>query len=159
MLPAGTTGAEADLWRERTGNVLRALTFVPDEVRALQDLGAARYLQRPDDGSARAGSLDARTDRARRRPGLGAARVFLLNQLPLPAAPGERRGGWTQRCRVGGRTTRTARAGFRTAPRSRVAEALVQGDERRAQRARPVEAVIGPEGLVDAAAVRRTSSA
>ena len=46
MIPVfGTTGAEADLWpRGRTANVIRALSLVPDEVRTLQDLGAAHYL-------------------------------------------------------------------------------------------------------------------
>ena len=47
MIPAfGATGAEADLWRRgMTGNVLRALSLVPDEVRTLKDLGAAHYLR------------------------------------------------------------------------------------------------------------------
>jgi hypothetical protein len=40
------TGAEADLYegRRATGNVLRALSLVPDEVRGLMDLSAAHYL-------------------------------------------------------------------------------------------------------------------
>ena len=40
------TGAEADLYdgRRRTGNVIRALSLVPDEVRGLMDLSAAHYL-------------------------------------------------------------------------------------------------------------------
>jgi hypothetical protein len=37
-------GAEADLWKGPTGNVLRALSLVPDEVRNLADLSAAHYL-------------------------------------------------------------------------------------------------------------------
>jgi alkylhydroperoxidase family enzyme len=46
MIPAAAAnGAEADLWqRGRTGNVIRALSLVPDEVRALKDLSAAHYL-------------------------------------------------------------------------------------------------------------------
>ena len=38
-------GAEADLWPiGRTGNVIRAMSLVPDEVRTLGDLGAVHYL-------------------------------------------------------------------------------------------------------------------
>jgi hypothetical protein len=46
MIPAReATGAEADLWsRGRTGNVIRALSLVPDEVRGLKDLSAAHYM-------------------------------------------------------------------------------------------------------------------
>ena len=45
MIPAGgATGSEADLWGWRTGNVIRALSLVPDEVRGLKDLSAAHYL-------------------------------------------------------------------------------------------------------------------
>jgi len=49
MLPNGrATGPEADLWGEspggRTGNVIRALSLVPDEVRTLKDLSAAHYM-------------------------------------------------------------------------------------------------------------------
>jgi len=46
MIPAfRATGAEADLWRRgATGNVIRALSLVPDEVRTLQDLSGAHYL-------------------------------------------------------------------------------------------------------------------
>ncbi len=45
MIPAGAaTGSEADLWGRRTGNVIRALSLVPDEVRGLKDLSAAHYL-------------------------------------------------------------------------------------------------------------------
>ena len=45
-IPASDTrGAEADLWPPgRTGNVIRALSLVPDEVRSLSELGAAHYL-------------------------------------------------------------------------------------------------------------------
>jgi len=42
---AAVSGAEADLWSPgRTGNVIRALSLVPDEVRQLAELGAAHYL-------------------------------------------------------------------------------------------------------------------
>jgi hypothetical protein len=49
MLPNGRrAGPEADLWGEspggRTGNVIRALSLVPDEVRTLKDLSAAHYM-------------------------------------------------------------------------------------------------------------------
>ena len=46
MLPVdGAKGDEADLWTgRRTGNVIRALSLVPDEVRGLKDLSAAHYL-------------------------------------------------------------------------------------------------------------------
>ncbi len=46
MLPAdGAKGEESDLWTgRRTGNVIRALSLVPDEVRGLKDLSAAHYL-------------------------------------------------------------------------------------------------------------------
>ena len=49
MLPNGRTrGPEADLWGEmpggQTGNVVRALSLVPDEVRGLKELSAAHYM-------------------------------------------------------------------------------------------------------------------
>ena len=46
MIPArGARGAEADLWQPpRTGNVVRALSLVPDAVRELKTLSAAHYL-------------------------------------------------------------------------------------------------------------------
>ncbi|MCG8589755.1 MAG: hypothetical protein MJE66_10735 [Proteobacteria bacterium] len=46
MIPArGARGAEADLWQPpRTGNVVRALSLVPDAVRDLKTLSAAHYL-------------------------------------------------------------------------------------------------------------------
>lgn len=49
MLPNGRLkGPEADLWGDmpggQTGNVVRALSLVPDEVRALKELSAAHYL-------------------------------------------------------------------------------------------------------------------
>ena len=61
MVPAGNTGTpEADLWPAgRTGNVIRAMSLVPDEVRTLGDLSAAHYLPnaRVRDPSASQGSL------------------------------------------------------------------------------------------------------
>ena len=46
MLPAENVDTpEADLWVSgRTGNVIRAMSLVPDEVRTLCDLLAAHYL-------------------------------------------------------------------------------------------------------------------
>jgi hypothetical protein len=46
MIPADrATGAEADLYGGRAvGNVIRAMSLVPDEVRTLHDLSAAHYL-------------------------------------------------------------------------------------------------------------------
>jgi hypothetical protein len=46
MLPPENAGTpEADLWVSgRTGNVIRAMSLVPDEVRTLGDLSAAHYL-------------------------------------------------------------------------------------------------------------------
>jgi hypothetical protein len=49
MLPNGRVkGAEADLWSDmpggQTGNVVRALSLVPDEVRGLKELSAAHYM-------------------------------------------------------------------------------------------------------------------
>src|SRR5207244_2718248 len=49
MIPNGrSSGPEADLWAEapggHTGNVIRALSLVPDEVRALKELSAAHYM-------------------------------------------------------------------------------------------------------------------
>jgi hypothetical protein len=46
MIPADeNTRAEADLWGGgRVGNVIRAMSLVPDEVRTLNDLGAVHYV-------------------------------------------------------------------------------------------------------------------
>lgn len=45
MLPPGRpSGREADLWGRQTGNVIRALSLVPDEVRALAELSKAHYM-------------------------------------------------------------------------------------------------------------------
>lgn len=45
--PEGAVGAEADLWgTARVGNVIRALSLVPDAVRQLMDLSDAHYIPR-----------------------------------------------------------------------------------------------------------------
>jgi hypothetical protein len=46
MVPSDNTNSpEADLWEAgKTGNVIRALSLVPDEVRTLGDLSGAHYL-------------------------------------------------------------------------------------------------------------------
>jgi hypothetical protein len=49
MIPVGgAIGAEADLWNAagRVGNVIRALSLVPDAVRQLMDLSTAHYVPR-----------------------------------------------------------------------------------------------------------------
>jgi len=49
MIPGeGATGAEVDLWNPtgRVGNVIRALSLVPDAVRQLMDLSNAHYVPR-----------------------------------------------------------------------------------------------------------------
>lgn len=79
MIPAdGATGEEADLWQaRRTANVIRALSLVPDAVRALRDLSAAQYL--PLDLVASPGDNGGRAlDRAQME--LLAGRVSALNQ-------------------------------------------------------------------------------
>jgi hypothetical protein len=61
MIPAdAATGAEADLYGgQPVGNVIRAMSLVPDEVRTLCDLSAAHYLPMGQvrDPSAAAGAL------------------------------------------------------------------------------------------------------
>lgn len=43
--PENAVGSEADIYGgHQAGNVIRALSYVPDEVRTLQDLSAAHYL-------------------------------------------------------------------------------------------------------------------
>lgn len=77
MVPAANAGTpEADLWPAgRTGNVIRAMSLVPDEVRTLGDLSAAHYLPntRVRDPSASQGSL------SRPQMELIAGRVSVLN--------------------------------------------------------------------------------
>lgn len=48
MCPTKVTGAESDLWQGRTGNVVRALSLVPDAVRQLKELSSAHYLDMKD---------------------------------------------------------------------------------------------------------------
>ena len=78
MVPADNAGTgEADLWpANRIGNVVRAMSLVPDEVRTLKDLSAAHYLPISDvrkAGKSRGGPL------GRSQMELVAARVSLLN--------------------------------------------------------------------------------
>jgi len=62
MIPVDrATGAEADLYSgQAVGNVVRALSLVPDEVRTLYDLSAVHYLSigQVRDPSASAGALN-----------------------------------------------------------------------------------------------------
>ncbi len=46
MVPVDNSGTpEADLWAPgKAGNVIRAMSLVPDEVRTLNELGAVHYL-------------------------------------------------------------------------------------------------------------------
>jgi hypothetical protein len=44
ILPENLATAEQDLYRHPTGNVLRAMSAVPEEVRALKALSAAQYI-------------------------------------------------------------------------------------------------------------------
>jgi hypothetical protein len=68
MLPNGSLkGDEADLWKGQTGNVIRALSLVPDAVRWLKDLSAAHYL-----------SDEAMTDFTRGRGPLSRAQTELI---------------------------------------------------------------------------------
>lgn len=77
MVPAENAGTpEADLWpANATGNVIRAMSLVPDEVRTLNDLGAAHYLphERVRDPSASQCSL------TRPQMELIAGKVSILN--------------------------------------------------------------------------------
>ncbi len=77
MVPADNAGTpEADLWPAgRTGNVIRAMSLVPDEVRTLNDLGAVHYLPHVQvrDPSASQGSL------SRPQIELVAGKVSILN--------------------------------------------------------------------------------
>ena len=77
MVPADNSGtAEADLWPANgTGNVIRAMSLVPDEVRTLNDLGSVHYLPHDHvrDPSASQGSL------SRPQMELIAGKVSILN--------------------------------------------------------------------------------
>ena len=60
--PAGAVGAEADLFRPSLApNVIRAMSLVPDAVRALNELAAVHYLPAAQVG-------DPRAQRALARP-------------------------------------------------------------------------------------------
>ena len=78
MVPANNSGTpEADLWRSgRVGNVIRAMSLVPDEVRTLCDLSAVHYVpnDRVRDPKASQGSL------TRPQIELIAAKVSALNE-------------------------------------------------------------------------------
>lgn len=68
MLPNGRLkGDEADLWNGPTGNVIRALSLVPEAVRWLKDLSAAHYL-----------SAEKMTDFTRGRGPLSRAQTELI---------------------------------------------------------------------------------
>lgn len=73
--PDGARGSESDLWGPRTGNVIRALSLVPDAVRDLQLLSAAHYVDER-------GFTDLAGGRAlsRSQMELLAARVSVLNE-------------------------------------------------------------------------------
>ena len=77
MIPGGgAVGREADLWRlRRTGNVIRAMSLVPDAVRQLMELSDVHYL--PPDRI-----VDLRAGRAidRAQIELVAGRVSALNE-------------------------------------------------------------------------------
>ena len=77
MVPADNAGTpEADLWPAgRTGNVIRAMSLVPDEVWTLNDLSAVHYLPNVQvrDPSASQGAL------SRPQMELIAGRVSVLN--------------------------------------------------------------------------------
>lgn len=77
MIPAsGNTGDEADLWSSMTGNVIRAMSLVPDAVRSLKELSAVHYLKLEDvpDPSVRMPGLE------RQQVELIAGRVSALNE-------------------------------------------------------------------------------
>ena len=79
MVPFDNAGTpEADLWpANRTGNVIRALSLAPDEVRTLHDLGGAHYIDhglvRDPSASREGGAL------SRAQIELVAGRVSMLN--------------------------------------------------------------------------------
>ena len=77
MVPADNAGTpEADLWLAgQTGNVIRAMSLVPDEVRTLGDLSAVHYLPNAHvrDPSASQGNLN------RPQMELVAGQVSILN--------------------------------------------------------------------------------
>ena len=79
MVPAENAGtAEADLWVSgRTGNVIRAMSLVPAEVRTLGDLSAAHYLPH---SLVRKAGIDAGRALNRSQIEIVAGRVSALNE-------------------------------------------------------------------------------
>ena len=79
MVPMVNEGtAEDDLWVSgRTGYVIRAMSLVPDEVRTLNDLSSAHYLE---NRHVRTAGYDPGGALSRSQMELLAARVSLLNQ-------------------------------------------------------------------------------
>jgi hypothetical protein len=74
--PSRLAESEADLFGgSRTGNVIRALSLVPDEVRGLKDLSAAHYLAMDE-----MIDLDKGRSIDRRQVELIAGRVSALNE-------------------------------------------------------------------------------
>jgi len=77
MLPPGKPkGEEADLWDGVTGNVIRAMSLVPDAVRGLKELSAAHYLPVEDVGN----PFATRGPLSRSQLELIAGRVSALNE-------------------------------------------------------------------------------
>jgi hypothetical protein len=77
MLPAGRpSGDEADLWAAQTGNVIRAMSLVPEAVRWLKELGGAQYL----DDVAMMDFTRARGPLSRAQTELVAGRVSAMNE-------------------------------------------------------------------------------
>ncbi len=68
-------GAEADLWKPPTGNVIRAMSLVPDEVRNLLDLSSAHYVPMEEFMN-----LEFRRALSRPQMELVAGRVSALNE-------------------------------------------------------------------------------
>ena len=79
MVPFDNAGTpEADLWPpKRTGNVIRALSLAPDEVRTLHDLGGSHYIDHGLVRDASAGRAGGALTRAQIE--LVAGRVSILN--------------------------------------------------------------------------------
>lgn len=76
MIPSGALGSnERDLWRGTTGNVIRAMSLVPDAVRDLQLLSAAHYLPTAQVANPRGGRTLSRPQIE-----LVAGRVSALNE-------------------------------------------------------------------------------
>lgn len=79
MIPAdGNTGKEADLWHKgRTGNVIRAMSLVPDAVRDLMLVSDAQYI---DHGEMMAYRPEAGRSIDRMQIELVAGRVSVMNE-------------------------------------------------------------------------------